>query len=110
PSVRDAAAAALESMGAAAARDDVLTALVQRLQDDDADARHASVWALGSMGSSAARGDVLTAPVQCLQHDHRYVRRAAAEALGTMQSGPQGWRFWGMLPLDGEKGPVAIRK
>ena len=73
--VRADAAAELGRMGEGAK--DAVPALIQALQDSDAEVRYNATWALGNIGEGA-----VPALIQALQGPDEGVRWNAAEALG----------------------------
>ena len=85
PDVRSDAAWALGRMGEAAAKPEVIGALIQRLREDEAEGvRQEAARALGEMGPAAATLEVLEALVQALQDRNSDVRSEAAWVLGEM--------------------------
>jgi len=72
-------------MGMAAARPEVIEALVRLLRDDDLFVRTDAAIALGQLGEAAARPEVLSALVRVLYRDDAsIVTGNAARALGRM--------------------------
>jgi ABC-type nitrate/sulfonate/bicarbonate transport system substrate-binding protein len=79
-------------MGEAAARPEVLQALLKRLREVYVYVRRAAARALGAMGEAAARPEVLQALLEGLRDESEDVREAAAEALTAWHR--QGLRFF----------------
>jgi predicted GNAT superfamily acetyltransferase len=80
-------------MGSAAARPEVIGALLERLGDEESYVREAAARALGAMGAAAARPEVIGALLERLGDEDPDVREAAAEALSAYHK--QGIRVFG---------------
>jgi HEAT repeat protein len=78
--VRFRAASALGNLGKAS--DNVIAALLQRLQDEDYLVRYRAAEALGKLGK--ASDNVIAALLQRLQEENYLVRPRAASALGEL--------------------------
>jgi HEAT repeat protein len=84
--VRGAAAEALGKVGASAATDPDLAALVTALHSADSEVRDSAAAALGQIGARAATDPVLAALVTALHDTDAKVRHGAAEALRWMKA------------------------
>src|SRR5262245_3801190 len=80
-SIRQAAAEALEQLGAMAATPQVLNALLHTLTDPDVNVRVAVAGALEQLGTAAATPEVVTALLHALADPYANVRQTAAKAL-----------------------------
>ncbi|CAF3578362.1 unnamed protein product [Rotaria sp. Silwood1] len=71
-------------MGEKAATNDVVTALMNAMRDEDKYVRWAASEALGKMGEKATTNEVITALLNAMHDEHKYVRKVVSEALGKM--------------------------
>ncbi|MEW6208824.1 MAG: HEAT repeat domain-containing protein [Acidobacteriota bacterium] len=74
-------AEAVEGIGSAAARDDILDQLALLLRDKEWQVRQAAALAVVGIGSAAARDDILDQLALLLRDEKDYVRSFAAEAV-----------------------------